>query len=177
MKKMCKKLCVEENLVHWRDYLLFQGTDTIEAHYPNITRPYRPRREQCSQASHRTRYSTEPGPGWGGGTPLQDIESNHIEGAIKSKVSRSSSPSREESMSLSGSTSHCQIPTLVLLLSIGLCWLIQWDCYFDFDLLKIINLCGILWSTFMELQIIVFLVVFYLLLIFFVAVNFLVRIF
>lgn len=96
--------------------LILQGTDTIEAHYPNITRPYRARREQCgSQASQRTRYSTEPGLGWGGG--LHDIESNHIEGAASSKVSRSN-PSREESMSLSGSTSHCRLSLLVLILAI-----------------------------------------------------------
>lgn len=107
---------------------LFQGTDTIEAHYPNISRPYRPRREQCSQISHRTRYSTEPGPGWGGGTPLQDIESNHIEGAARSKISRSSSPSREESMSLSGSTSQARLNVFVLVGSVlwaVVCW--KWE--------------------------------------------------
>ncbi|GLV45506.1 olf413 [Carabus blaptoides fortunei] len=61
------------------------GTDSIEALYPNITRPYRPHKAQCSQPSHRTRYSTEPGPGWPGGTPLQEVDSNHIEGAARSK--------------------------------------------------------------------------------------------
>lgn len=99
---------------------MLQGTDYLEAHYPNITRPYRPRRDQCSQISHRTRYSTEPGPGWGGGTPLHEIESNHIEGAARSKVSRSNSPSREESMSLSGSASQQKLNSILVLLVINI---------------------------------------------------------
>nr|XP_022919190.1 MOXD1 homolog 2 [Onthophagus taurus]XP_022919191.1 MOXD1 homolog 2 [Onthophagus taurus] len=73
---------------------LLPGTDSLESHYPNITRPYV--RSNADQCSYR-RYSTE---GWPGGTPILELDGNHIEGAARSKVSRSSSPS-EESLGLS----------------------------------------------------------------------------
>lgn len=75
--------------------LIFQGTDSIESHYPNISRPYV--RSGVDQCNYR-RYSTE---GWPGGTPILELDGNHIEGAARSKVSRSSSPAAEESLGLS----------------------------------------------------------------------------
>lgn len=72
-----------------------QGTDSIESHYPNISRPYV--RSGADQCNYR-RYSTE---GWPGGTPILELDGNHIEGAARSKVSRSSSPAAEESLGLS----------------------------------------------------------------------------
>lgn len=74
---------------------LLQGTDSLDSHYPNITRPYVHKKpDECSYK----RYSTE---GWPGGTPLLELDGNHIEGAARSKVSRSSSPTAEESLGLS----------------------------------------------------------------------------
>ncbi|KAF2903719.1 hypothetical protein ILUMI_02456 [Ignelater luminosus] len=75
---------------------LLPGTDMLESHYPNITKPYvRGISDQCNYR----RYSTE---GWPGGTPLLELDGNHIEGAARSKVSRSSSPAAvEESLGLS----------------------------------------------------------------------------
>lgn len=76
----------------------------LDAHYPNISKPYI--RSSYDQCNYR-RYSTE---GWPGGTPLLEIDGNHIEGAARSKVSRSSSPANaEESLSLSRTNSgSCQ---------------------------------------------------------------------
>lgn len=80
--------------IHNIPHSFFQNTDK-ECRYPNITRPYqRNAADQCSYA----RYSTE---GWPGGTPLLELDGNHIEGAARSKVSRSSSPAAEESLGLS----------------------------------------------------------------------------
>lgn len=75
----------------------------LESHYPNITKPYvRGISDQCNYR----RYSTE---GWPGGTPLLELDGNHIEGAARSKVSRSSSPAAvEESLGLSR-TNHGNI--------------------------------------------------------------------
>ncbi|KAF5282737.1 hypothetical protein FQR65_LT02734 [Abscondita terminalis] len=75
---------------------LLPGTDVLEAHYPNITKPFvRSTSDQCNNK----KYSTE---GWLAGTPLIELDGNHIEGATRSKVSRSSSPAAvEESMGLS----------------------------------------------------------------------------
>lgn len=99
---------------------LFQGTDNLESHYPNITKPYS--RGGVDQCNYR-RYSTE---GWPGGTPVIELDDNQIEGAARSKVSRSSSPSAEESLGLSrfngSSRSTCfnsyLIASLMLLLAL-----------------------------------------------------------
>nr|CAI5864751.1 unnamed protein product [Callosobruchus analis] len=63
---------------------LLPNTDR-DSHFPNISKPYV--RSEIDQCSYR-RYSTE---GWPGGTPLIELDGNHIEGATRSKVSRSSS--------------------------------------------------------------------------------------
>ncbi|VEN48374.1 unnamed protein product, partial [Callosobruchus maculatus] len=63
---------------------LLPNTDR-DSHFPNITKPYV--RSEIDQCNYR-RYSTE---GWPGGTPLIELDGNHIEGATRSKVSRSSS--------------------------------------------------------------------------------------
>ncbi|GJQ70148.1 hypothetical protein Trydic_g22613 [Trypoxylus dichotomus] len=101
---------------------LLPDTDSLESHYPNITRPYL--RSGTDQCNYR-RYSTE---GWPGGTPLLELDSNHIEGAARSKVSRSSSSSAsvEESLGLSrinsafhvGVTNSLLLAALVLLLAL-----------------------------------------------------------
>lgn len=95
---------------------LLQDTDSLESHYPNITRPYL--RTATDQCSYR-RYSTE---GWPGGTPLLELDSNHIEGAARSKVSRSSSASVEESLGLSriNSASHVGVTNSLLLAALVL---------------------------------------------------------
>ncbi|KAB0798512.1 hypothetical protein PPYR_09505 [Photinus pyralis] len=79
---------------------LLPGTDILEAHYPNITKPFlRSSSDQCNYK----KYSTE---GWLSGTPLIELDGNHIEGAARSKVSRSSSPAAvEESLGLSRTNS------------------------------------------------------------------------
>lgn len=94
---------------------LLQDTDSLESHYPNITRPYL--RSGTDQCNYR-RYSTE---GWPGGTPLLELDSNHIEGAARSKVSRSSSSkSVEESLGLSriNAASHVGVTNSLLLLQL-----------------------------------------------------------
>ncbi|XP_017776388.1 PREDICTED: MOXD1 homolog 2 [Nicrophorus vespilloides] len=95
-------------------YTLLPGTDIEEFHYPNISKPYV--RNSIDQCNYR-RYSTE---GWPGGTPVLDLDSNHIEGAARSKVSRSSSPTAEESLGLSrnNSTNHPAATSLSVLLSV-----------------------------------------------------------
>lgn len=100
--------------------LSFQGTDKLESHYPNITKTYT--RGGVDQCNYR-RYSTE---GWPGGTPVIELDDNQIEGAARTKVSRSSSPSAEESLGLSrtsgSSRSTCftsyLIASLILLLAL-----------------------------------------------------------
>lgn len=83
---------------------LLQDTDSLESHYPNITRPYL--RSGTDRCDYR-RYSTE---GWPGGTPILELDGNHIEGAARSKVSRSSSStSAEESLGLSRINSAADI--------------------------------------------------------------------
>ncbi|XP_060519167.1 MOXD1 homolog 2-like, partial [Cylas formicarius] len=103
----------------WTSQLsLLPGTDK-ESHYPNISKPYvRSTVDHCNYK----RYSTE---GWPGGTPLLELDSNHIEGATKSKVSRSSSPAAEESMGLT--ISEASAPTswskrFLLVMSVILIW-------------------------------------------------------
>ncbi|XP_050302143.1 MOXD1 homolog 2 [Anthonomus grandis grandis] len=89
----------------WTSQLtLLPGTER-DAHYPEITKPYV--RSTADQCNYR-KYSTE---GWPGGTSIIDIDGNHIEGATRSKVSRSSSSpaQHEESMGLSRYNS---VPTL-----------------------------------------------------------------
>ncbi|XP_044751599.1 MOXD1 homolog 2 [Coccinella septempunctata] len=74
---------------------LLPGTDK-DARYPYISKPYqRPQNDNCNYR----RYSTEGG--WPGGTPLVELDDNHIGGAARSKLPRSNSPSAEESLSLS----------------------------------------------------------------------------
>ncbi|XP_025837314.1 MOXD1 homolog 2 [Agrilus planipennis] len=79
----------------YKIFFLFQGTEKLETYYPNITKPYV--RSEADQCTYK-RYSTE---GWPGGTPLLELNGNHIEGAARSKVSRSSVPTGEESLGLS----------------------------------------------------------------------------
>ncbi|CAH2006845.1 unnamed protein product, partial [Acanthoscelides obtectus] len=102
---------------------LLPNTDS-DSHFPNITRPYTPA-PYVDQCNYR-RYSTE---GWPGGTPLLELDGNHIEGATRSKVSRSSSSpaaTAEESLGLSryNSARRSDVASAaVALLSVFLlCW-------------------------------------------------------
>lgn len=109
---------LRELVLHYK--LLLQGTDSIESHYPNISRPYV--RSGADQCNYR-RYSTE---GWPGGTPILELDGNHIEGAARSKVSRSSSPAAEESLGLSrfnsatSTTRHISTTYTLLILVLAL---------------------------------------------------------
>ncbi|KAJ8977652.1 hypothetical protein NQ317_006425, partial [Molorchus minor] len=96
---------------------LLPNTDK-DAHYPNVSRPYV--KNIIDQCNYR-KYSTE---GWPGGTPVQEVDGNHIEGAARSKVSRSSSPAAEESLGLSrfNSASTCATNSLLLAISVLLFW-------------------------------------------------------
>ncbi|XP_030746402.1 MOXD1 homolog 2 [Sitophilus oryzae] len=98
--------------------MLLPGTD-IESHYPNISKPYA--RSNVDTCNYR-RYSTE---GWPGGTPLVELDGNHIEGVTRSKVSRSSSsPAQKESLGLSrfNSASKTTRNSLLILVSVILIW-------------------------------------------------------
>ncbi|EFA04095.2 MOXD1 homolog 2 [Tribolium castaneum] len=98
---------------------ILPGTDK-EFHYPNITIAYV--RNNADQCNSYKRYSTE---GWPGGTPVMELEGNHIEGAARSKVSRSSSsPTAEESLGLSRVNSACRCYSFqtVLVLCVLLVW-------------------------------------------------------
>ncbi|KAJ8932321.1 hypothetical protein NQ314_014758, partial [Rhamnusium bicolor] len=101
---------------------LLPNTDK-ESHYPNISKPYV--RNVVDQCNYR-RYSTE---GWPGGTPILELDGNHIEGAARSKVSRSSSPVVEESLGLSRFNSASSYTSSVLLVvSVFLVWFNRWKC-------------------------------------------------
>ncbi|XP_023029153.2 DBH like monooxygenase olf413 [Leptinotarsa decemlineata] len=96
---------------------ILPGTDK-ESHYPNISKPYV--KHVIDQCNYR-KYSTE---GWPGGTPIIELDGNHIEGAARSKVSRSSSPAVEESLSLSRFNSAATYSSsgIVIVLSVLLMW-------------------------------------------------------
>lgn len=97
---------------------LLQNTDK-DSHYPNISKPYV--KAIIDQCNYR-RYSTE---GWPGGTPIIELDGNHLEGAARSKVYRSSSPAVEESLGLSRFNSAKKYTLdniFVIILSIFLVW-------------------------------------------------------
>ncbi|XP_056635826.1 MOXD1 homolog 2 [Diorhabda sublineata] len=100
----------------WQSTLL-PDTDK-DSHYPNISRPYI--KHVIDQCNYR-RYSTE---GWPGGTPIIELDGNHIEGAARSKVSRSSSPVVEESLGLSrlNTAPVVIVNSVVIFLSVFLVW-------------------------------------------------------
>lgn len=97
---------------------LLQNTDK-DSHYPNISKPYvKAITDQC----HYIKYSTE---GWPGGTPIIELDGNHIEGAARSKVYRSSSSAAEESLGLSrfnSAKSYTLNSIFVIVLSMFLVW-------------------------------------------------------
>lgn len=112
---------LSDRSIHTR-LLLLQGTDK-ESHYPNISKPYV--RSTIDQCNYR-RYSTE---GWPGGTPVIELDGNHIEGVTRSKVSRSSSPAHEESLGLSRFNAANRSTGTFLLLMVSvtiLVWFNRW---------------------------------------------------
>ncbi|KAJ8916282.1 hypothetical protein NQ315_016423 [Exocentrus adspersus] len=92
---------------------LLPNTDK-ESHYPNISKLYA--KSGVDQCNYR-RYSTE---GWPGGTPVIELDGNHIEGAARSKVSRSSSPAAEESLGLSRFNVASSFTSRVVLVAISI---------------------------------------------------------
>lgn len=104
---------------------LLPGTDSLESHYPNITRTYT--RSAIDQCNYR-RYSTEGWLGGGNTPPIIELDGNHIEGAARTKVSRSSSSTAavsEESLGLSRFNSASSVTLLtsslwVMLISISI---------------------------------------------------------